>query len=608
MFKKLLSGILIALSVLLLSSDSSHAIENFDAVYNVVYDVEEDTNTHATINVSLTNTSDRYFATSYALQIGFDEIKNVKANDPGGQLAPKITENEEGQKIELEFNSKVIGKGKTLSFTLSFDTPNVAKKQGGIWEINVPGIANPDEFKDFNVEVTPPLFLDEPLYIKPRHTSNDLKFTKEELGKSGISLAFGKEQAYDFKIKYHLQNDNIFPIKRQIALPPTTNYQEVLLDSVTPKPENVTIDQDGNWLADYTLGPTERIDILAKGKVKISLHPQSVSLSESDRRIYLEEKKYWEVSKREIQKLAEELKTPENIYKYVTEYLEYDFSRVNTDQKRLGAAGVLSQKEQAVCLEFTDLFIAIARAAGVPAREVNGFAFTENNKQRPLSLVQDILHAWPEYYDTQKGTWVMVDPTWGNTTGGIDYFHVLDLDHFTFVRKGVNSTSPIPAGGYKIDGDESKKDIVVTFSATPLKVVDKFRIESEMSKVYSSQFPINGNLQVINTGQSLIRPTEVIITSSTLTPAIQTALLQSIPPFGKQDINVTFEGLPLLTNSNYKFKIDVKGKSEVIDLQITPFSLTLDRLLIFTYVVIAAIIIWAAAQGAWRLFVHQRKR
>ena len=57
-------------------------------------------------------------------------------------------------------------------------------------------------------------------------------------------------------------------------------------------------------------------------------------------------------------------------------------------------------------MEFTDLFVAIARAAGIPARESVGYAYTTNSRLRPLSLVTDVLHAWPEYYDADKKIWV----------------------------------------------------------------------------------------------------------------------------------------------------------------------------------------------------------
>ncbi len=64
----------------------------------------------------------------------------------------------------------------------------------------------------------------------------------------------------------------------------------------------------------------------------------------------------------------------------------------------------------------------------MPLRKTIGFG--------PLSLIADVLHAWPEYYDQQQNVWVAIDPTWADTTGGIDYFSKLDLRHLTFAIQG----------------------------------------------------------------------------------------------------------------------------------------------------------------------------
>jgi transglutaminase-like putative cysteine protease len=58
------------------------------------------------------------------------------------------------------------------------------------------------------------------------------------------------------------------------------------------------------------------------------------------------------------------------------------------------------------CTEHTLLFVTVARAAGVPAREVGGVAFV-NARGRPLFG----WHAWAEIHDGEQ--WVSVDPTWG---------------------------------------------------------------------------------------------------------------------------------------------------------------------------------------------------
>jgi len=57
------------------------------------------------------------------------------------------------------------------------------------------------------------------------------------------------------------------------------------------------------------------------------------------------------------------------------------------------------------CTEHTLLFVSLARAAGLPAREVGGVAFV-NVDDRPLFG----WHAWAEVHDGEQ--WVTVDPTW----------------------------------------------------------------------------------------------------------------------------------------------------------------------------------------------------
>lgn len=234
-----------------------------------------------------------------------------------------------------------------------------------------------------------------------------------------------------------------------------------------PKPTDVKIDADGNWIAVYTLSARQRVDVTVVGTVQIFASyrpfpkPSDVTLSSN-----LKETQYWQVNDPKIKALAAELKTPKAIYDYVSQTLKYDFARVTPNVQRFGAVKALENPTQAICMEFTDLFIAIARAAGTPAREINGYAYTENPQLQPLSLVADVLHAWPEYYDKAKGAWIPIDPTWGSTTGGVDYFSKLDLRHFAFVIHGNDSVKPFPPGSYKL-GVNPQKDVFVSFGKLP---------------------------------------------------------------------------------------------------------------------------------------------
>jgi tetratricopeptide (TPR) repeat protein len=65
---------------------------------------------------------------------------------------------------------------------------------------------------------------------------------------------------------------------------------------------------------------------------------------------------------------------------------------------------------QADCLEFSELFIAMSRSLGLPARLVTGLAYSGSSFGG---------HAWVEVY---AGQWIELDPTWG--TDFVDATHI----------------------------------------------------------------------------------------------------------------------------------------------------------------------------------------
>ncbi len=521
---------------------------NFKTAYDVTYTILETGVTNVTFKVTLTNATSQYFASSYKVKVGFSSIENIKASDAKGQIKPVVSKVEDGQSIELTFNKKAAGINQKLSFTLSFDTNEVAQKLGEVWEVNIPGIANQEAFEHFSVHVKIPSVFGSPTFIKPPPKANTLDFTKEELGKSGISMGFGNTQYYAFNLAYHVKNNYIFPSQTEIALPPSTNYQTVVLDDISPKPKNVRKDKDGNWLAEYSLLPSEKLTVMVKGRVMVSLVPIPESLSSSQEQQYLAQKPFWEANTK-IKELAKQLKTPDAMYAYVVENLTYDFSRVTGNSPRLGAKSVLDNPHSAVCLEFTDLFIALSRAAGIPARAIDGFAFTQNSKQRPVSKVMDILHTWPEYYDKALQTWIMVDPTWGNTTGGIDYFYTLDFDHVAFVIKGTSSDFPIPAGGYKTKEYESVKDVELTFIPPFEEEPPTINVSAVFPEENISGFTINGQMLIKNNSGVTIPSQEINIINPTFLPSEQKITTETIPPYGTLSIPLSFKSISFLTKS-----------------------------------------------------------
>jgi len=438
------------------------ALEDFHSSIKVDYSYDTTGESQVRQQVSLTNLRSSVYATSYQLEIQGESPKGITGYDAGGPL--KITTTAKSQDttvVDVTFNEQVVGKNKTLVFNLIY-SGKPALHKGQVWEVGLPKLANADFADEYELNLFVPNSFGRPAYISPPPSTSDTSlenqqkytFRKEGLLQAGVVAAFGNFQTFGFRLSYQLGNTSGKQQLQKLALPPDTAYQRVFYDTLDPKPLSLEIDQDGNWLASYRLKHNENLEVVASGQAHLlsqpipGFTPTSVELSSKP----MHADTYWPVDDPAMVQLANTLKTPEAIYHYVVDKLSYDYSLLSPQGTvRKGAAAALSTPTRSLCTEFTDLFITLARAAKIPAREVNGYAYTQDPKLQPLSLEADVLHAWPEYWDVSRGVWIGVDPTWEKTTGGIDYFSKFDFNHFAFVIHGQSSTQPLSAGLYKSD-------------------------------------------------------------------------------------------------------------------------------------------------------------
>ena len=437
----------------------------------VEYSVTESGKTLVTHEVNLENAFSTLYATSYTLSLENIDAQNITARYENG-AALQVDTQKDGDKtnIKITFPDAVVGKGKVRHFFVAYENSSFAVRTGEVWEVSIPKLSNESSFRSYEAILKVPTSLGFEAYISPKPVSSEEQsdarvytFAKEDLTKTGVSAGFGQFQVFNFTLNYHLENPLARRAETEIAIPPDTAFQKVYIRSLNPEPTSVRIDEDGNWLAIYSLDARERVDVVASGEVQIFSSfrsfpkPTQEILTKN-----LKESPVWQTQDPEIKALAAQLKTPRAIYDYVATHLTYDYSRVRPNVERLGAKGALSTPSTAICMEFTDLFIAIARSAGIPAREINGYAYTENPEIQPLGLVADVLHSWPEYWDSERGAWIPIDPTWASTTGGVNFFDKLDLRHFTFVIHGESEVKPYAPGSYKL-GANPQKDVFVSF-------------------------------------------------------------------------------------------------------------------------------------------------
>lgn len=525
--------LLIPLVILTLTVKPAYAAKEFTTYYVSTYIVDENGSTQVNHDITIKNNLANIFTTRYTLSIGSNRLENIVVKEEGKAVHPTINQTENSTTIDIEFATPAIGKEQEKHLTVSYTNEDIVSSVGRTWEINIPRLANANEAGQHKRILVVPDSFPEPTVVLPRPSAKEnipgkSVYTYDTNPTQSITLLFGDYQIYDLKLNYSISNPTIAKTETEIAIPPDTEYQQVFINKISPEPLRLRVDEDGNWLAIYALEAQEKKQITADLKIKVFPKP-SFSFPEVEKalKFLTRDQKFWEVNSDSIKNLADQLKTPANIYNYLADNFVYDYQRVAVGNERLGARQALEKPTAAICMEFTDAFIALARALRVPAREINGYAYSTNSSLKPLSLEMDVLHAWPEYFDSTNNTWIQIDPTWGNTTGGIDYFSKLDFNHITFVRHGQESTYPYPAGTYK--QDPSKKDISVEISLeepSPL-------INTQVTNKSKQSSPINESQTVVvkNVGNSSLRDHSVDINGELIN-------IDYLPPYAEKEITV----------------------------------------------------------------------
>ena len=102
--------------------------------------------------------------------------------------------------------------------------------------------------------------------------------------------------------------------------------------------------------------------------------------------------------------------TAEQIVDFVSKSAEYSLRTFSMGQDEEDfAIWFLTEGETGYCVHFATAAVVLLRAAGIPARYVEGYAFTAEWKVT-TQVTESAAHAWVEYVDTYLG-WTMLDPT-----------------------------------------------------------------------------------------------------------------------------------------------------------------------------------------------------
>lgn len=583
----------------------------FDVQFNTSYKVAQDGNTTVTGNYQIKNRTTEFYAQEYVVNLGNANISQVRANDRNGNIKVTDVSSKTQKAVKVIFSNPPVGKDSVYDFSVTYENADIAKRVGRIWEISIPRPNNLENTTGYTIGLYVPAAFGEIIYQKPTGSvlPNGYIWTQDDLKTNVIMMAFDPEkdiypyQAYDFRLQYHLYNSRLYPITSEIALPMDTNYQKIFLNDITPRPQDVRVDNDGNWLASYYLGPASRLDIVATGSAAVFLQPILPISTVPNMTDSTAGNQLWNIKDQEIRRQANSLSTPESIYNFVRQYLLYDPGKSKNNPRRQGATAVLANHFSAICLDFTDLFVTLARARGIPAREIEGYAYTNDLAYQPRSLNKDVLHAWPEYYDNG---WHAIDPTWANTTGGDDYFSIFDLDHIALAIHSESPTLPYPAGVYRVGETTKDVEFVPVNMALDVNLPTRLGFRADIPKTATAGWIIGNKIFIDNLGPTAHQGLTVNASSGNL-DLVNTVLFSgSLPPFSSREIDLLIRPNQWFSQVNGIIELEFGGETRDYPVKILPIYKSKFVLVVGVLLILGIISI--IAQITRSLFFQKRAR
>lgn len=183
--------------------------------------------------------------------------------------------------------------------------------------------------------------------------------------------------------------------------------QETSNISFSQQPYSV-FSENGNKYAKWKFSG-KNIKLVIKVRFSAKLFQQVLSektdverLLKNERHQFLMREKYLDVGSRRVKNAKKKIKKKNNDIEQVEEILKFvdkNMKSSKASRAMLGASKAL-EKGKGDCTEFTDVFVALARQFGIPARHVSGYIVTKSTS---------IGHSWAEVYTRDKG-WISVDP------------------------------------------------------------------------------------------------------------------------------------------------------------------------------------------------------
>lgn len=255
--------------------------------------------------------------------------------------------------------------------------------------------------------------------------------TAEPGGKQAYTLSEPLMKQVKFQTTWtNVGTKEIRDLHIYVGVPPALPEQDALRLSWSREPSRYLHDRYGQRIADFqfeALHPGEAVTVgfIAVGRfwqIRYDVDPDEVGnldeIPEEIVRLYTADGPWYRIGDPRIVEASQRAVGGERnpylmalgIHDFVAGILNYDLDG-GWDE-----APTVLERRSGSCSEFTFLFIALARAAGLPARYAGGTVYIPS-KARGGTFIDRYNHRWAEAYIPGYG-WVPFDPTWDHPKDG----------------------------------------------------------------------------------------------------------------------------------------------------------------------------------------------
>jgi transglutaminase/protease-like cytokinesis protein 3 len=263
-------------------------------------------------------------------------------------------------------------------------------------------------------------------------------YTADNSNQNGIAPENEIELSFDMDYIFNVSG-NVSNISFVTIIPKDyKDRQRIINSGYSIEPESI-FDDGSNTYAKFNIdNPPSNFEINMMDEIILSQYGLDTAANAGNKDFdieslgkYMQAEQYIESDDEDIKNIAKSFEGEDVyalvkvIYNYVMDNMEW----VGYVPEDVGAKVALVEK-QGDCTSYSDLFTALLRAYGIPARMVEGYTINASD----LSIG----HNWVEVYFNDIG-WVPFDPTFDDNNGSTSLFNNLDNIYVYFSLKRNDS-------------------------------------------------------------------------------------------------------------------------------------------------------------------------